>query len=71
MRPFHRFIGNYFLDDGIITLEDLDRALVKQLAWAVQGRPLKIGEVLMEMRLITRAQLNDVLARQAQDEENG
>ncbi|MBI5304876.1 MAG: hypothetical protein HY868_22265 [Chloroflexi bacterium] len=67
MKALKKYIGNYLLDDGVVVLEDLDRALQKQIAWAAQGRSVKIGDVLIEMQLITRAQLENALARQARD----
>lgn len=67
-REFRKYIGNYLLEDQAIVLEDLDRALQKQITLATQGQVLKIGDVLVEMGLITRAQLDSALARQIRDE---
>ncbi len=67
-REFRKYIGNYLLEDQAIGLEDLDRALQKQITLATQGQVLKIGDVLVEMGLITRAQLDSALARQIRDE---
>lgn len=61
------FIGGYLLEDGAITLSDLDRGLDLQLHLASQGREMRLGEVLIEMNIITPEQLERALARQARD----
>ena len=68
-RPIAGFIGGYLIADGVVTLEELDRALERQLRLAAQGRDLRLGEVLVEMSLVTNAQLKRALARQAADQE--
>ena len=65
MRVLRKFIGNYLLEENVITLEDLDRALQRQLELGARGRPMKLGDVLVEMGLITRAQLEHALERSA------
>ena len=67
MRALGKFIGNYLLEDRALTLEDLDRALQKQLELAMSGQPLKIGDVLVQMGVITPEQLRRALERQARD----
>lgn len=62
------FIGGYLIDDGALTLPDLDRALVVQLRLQAQGRQMRLGEVLIEMGLITREQLTRALERQQREE---
>ncbi|MBI4786108.1 MAG: hypothetical protein HY782_03560 [Chloroflexi bacterium] len=62
------FIGGYLIDDGALRLEDLDRGLEMQLRLAAQGRQARLGEVLIEMGIITREQLARALKRQAHEE---
>lgn len=62
------FIGGYLIDDGVLTLRDLDRALLVQLRLSAQGRQVRLGEVLIELGLITREQLNHALERQQREE---
>jgi hypothetical protein len=62
------FIGGYLIDDGVLTLKDLDRALQVQLRLHAQGRQVRLGEVMIEMGLITREQLTRALERQQREE---
>ena len=62
------FIGGYLIDDGALTLPDLDRGLERQLRLAAQGRQARLGEVLIEMGIITPEQLDGALKRQAKEE---
>jgi hypothetical protein len=66
-RPFRKFIGNYLLEDNALTLKDLDRALARQLELGFRDQPMKLGDVLIELGLITRAQLERALERQARE----
>jgi hypothetical protein len=65
-RRLNGFIGGYLIDDGALQIEDLDRGLVHQLELALEGRPLRIGVVLVEMGLITMPQLERALQLQSQ-----
>jgi hypothetical protein len=62
------FIGGYLIDDGALTLGDLDRALGVQLRLSTQGRQVRLGEVLIDMGLITEEQLTRALERQQREE---
>ncbi|MBI5650829.1 MAG: hypothetical protein HZC40_10370 [Chloroflexi bacterium] len=66
-RAFRKFIGNYLLEDNVLTLADLDRALARQLELGFRDQPMKIGDVLIEMGVITRVQLERALERQARE----
>ncbi len=66
-RPIAGFIGSYLIADGALTLAGLDRGLERQLQLSGHGRPMLLGEVLIEMGLITREQLDHALGRQARD----
>ena len=67
-RRIKGFITGYLFEDGLLTLEQLDFALERQLDLIVQGRPLPLGEVLIEMGIITREQLERVRAIQWSEE---
>lgn len=67
-RRIKGFITGYLLEDGVLTLEQLDSALEHQLELTVQGRSLTLGDVLVEMGMVTREQLERVRARQWTEE---
>jgi hypothetical protein len=67
-RRIKGFIGGYLFESGLLTLEQLDSALERQLELIVQGRALRLGEVLVEMGVITRGQLEQAKTRQWTDE---
>ena len=69
LRRIIGFVGGYLIEFGAITFEDLDRGLEGQLRYAVLGRDLRIGEVMIEMGIITRAQLDRALGLQKSEEE--
>jgi hypothetical protein len=58
------FIGGYLFEAGKITLEQLDAALDRQLELTVQGRPLRLGQVLVETGAITQDDLEQAHSRQ-------
>lgn len=57
-RRIKGFVSGYLFDCGAMTVEQLDAALERQLELAVQGRPLPLGEVLVETGAVTRDQLS-------------
>ncbi len=61
------FIGGYLIDDGVLTLEQLDRALQRQIELGLQGQVMLLGQVLILMGLVTPDQLERALKRQAED----
>jgi hypothetical protein len=65
-RSLNGFIGGYLIDSGALQIEDLDRGLIRQVELALEGRPVRIGTVLMELGLITQPQLDQALQIQAQ-----
>jgi hypothetical protein len=62
------FIIGYMFEAGLITLEQLDLALERQLELIVQGHALSLGEVLVEMGVVTREQFDRVQTRRWTDE---
>lgn len=67
IRRIKGFISGYLFEAGAITLEQLDAALERQLELIAQGRPLRLGEVLVEMGAITREQLVQAQNRDSTD----
>ena len=61
------FIGGYLVDQGSITLEQLDHALVHQVELALQGESLSIGQVLLRLGYVTTQDLERAIKRQQQD----
>ena len=60
------FIGGYLIDDGALQIEDLDLGLIRQIELALDGRPARLGEVLVQLGLITLPQLEQAIQRQTQ-----
>jgi hypothetical protein len=58
------FIVGHLFEAGLITLEQLDSALERQLELIVKGDNLSLGEVLVEMGIITREELDRVRSRE-------
>jgi hypothetical protein len=69
MRPIRGFIGGCLFEAGLITLEQLDAALERQLELIAQGRSMRLGEVLVQMGAVTREQLEQAQSRQWTEEE--
>jgi hypothetical protein len=67
-RRIKGFISGYLLESGLITIEQLDMGLERQLELIVQGRVLRLGEVLVETGAITREQLEQAQTRMWTDE---
>jgi hypothetical protein len=62
------FVGGYLIADSALTLEELDRGLEQQLRLSARGREMRLGQVLIEMGLVTRDQLERALKQQELDE---
>ena len=62
--PAVQSLGQYLIDEGLLTHEQLAEALELQRSLEAQGRPRRLGEVLAFMRAITPDQLAAVLERQ-------
>ena len=59
------FIGGYLIDDGALTLEELDDGLLQQLSLAQQGRAMRLGEVLVDLGYVTPKQVDRAVERHA------
>lgn len=61
------FTCGYLFEAGKLTLEQLDLALERQLSLQAQGRALRLCDVLVELGVITRADLESALSRQSDE----
>lgn len=57
-------LGEYLIEDGVLTGAQLQRALARQHELHGRGEKKRIGEVLLEMQLVTEEQLQLALDRQ-------
>jgi hypothetical protein len=57
-------IGEYLIDRGVLNAEDLDRALDYAHELSEAGQPHLLGQVLLELKLINRETLDQVITEQ-------
>ncbi|MCZ7552956.1 MAG: hypothetical protein B6D39_05845 [Anaerolineae bacterium UTCFX2] len=57
-------IGDYLIERGLLKPSQLQRALALQEQRARAGKPLLLGQVLLELNLITRETLDEVITAQ-------
>lgn len=57
-------IGEYLIEKGALTQADLDRALVYSRQLAEEGSPQLVGQVLLELGLVPRETLDQVITEQ-------
>lgn len=57
-------IGEYLIDQGLLTPDQLERALHRQKQLSDQGRHRLLGQTLMEMELVDRETLDRAITRQ-------
>ena len=67
-KRFIGFVGGYLIDDGVLTLEQLDRGIVRQIRLAEQGQVTKLGQVLIDLGYITPTDLARALQQRAADQ---
>lgn len=67
-KRFVGFIGGYLIDDGALTLEQLDDGILRQIRLAEEGKATKLGEVLIDLGFITRADLKHAIQRRVADQ---
>lgn len=60
-------IGEYLVDDGALTPTQVETVLARQKDMAARGERKRFGEVLLEMRLVTPAQLQAAIDRQQRE----
>lgn len=51
------FIGGYLIDQGTLTLRQLDEALLYQLRRAEAGEMLSLADVLLRLKMATRVDI--------------
>ena len=59
-----RTLGEYLVEDGALTEEQMQRALARQHELQARGDRKRIGDVLLELGLVTAEQLQAALDRQ-------
>lgn len=59
-------LGDILLERSALSLQDLQFALARQERLRREGKPVKIGDLLVELGLIQRAQLEQALSLQGQ-----
>jgi hypothetical protein len=59
-----RTLGEYLMEDGVLTHAQVQRALAHQHELHSRGERKRIGEVLLELGLVTEPQLQRALDRQ-------
>ncbi len=57
-------IGEYLIDQGLLTPDQLERALHRQKQLSDQGKHRLLGQTLMEMELVDRETLDRAITRQ-------
>lgn len=57
-------IGEYLLDQGLISSAQLDQALARQKSLADQGKQQLLGQTLIKMRFVDRETLDRAITRQ-------
>lgn len=62
--PAVQSLGQYLIDEGILTHDQLAEALALQRSLEAKGHPRRLGEVLALMRAINSEQLQKALDRQ-------
>jgi two-component system, OmpR family, phosphate regulon response regulator PhoB len=65
--PAVQTLGQYLIDEGVLTHEQLAEALERQRFYEARGHPRRLGEVLAIMRAISAEELEKVLERQRKD----
>lgn len=67
--PAVQTLGQYLIDSGILTHEQLAEALERQRFYEKRGHPRRLGEVLAIMRAISPEELERVLEQQRKEKE--
>ncbi len=57
-------LGRYLLEAGALTPVQLEAALAYQKKLAAAGKPVKLGEILVDRRIITQAELDSAVKNQ-------
>jgi DNA-binding response OmpR family regulator len=68
--PAVQTLGQYLIDEGVITRQQLTEALEMQRTLELRGHPRRLGEVLALMQAVTPEQLQAALERQRSKQRN-
>ncbi len=68
--PAVQTLGQYLIDEGVITRQQLTEALEMQRTLELRGHPRRLGEVLALMQAVTPEQLKAALEHQASKQPN-
>ncbi|HEY3321358.1 MAG TPA: serine/threonine-protein kinase [Planctomycetota bacterium] len=63
--PRRDLFGDVAVSKGLLTWAQVRDALKRQLKYKDMGIPIKIGEVCVELRILTQAQCSEILAEQS------
>lgn len=67
-KKFIGFIGGYLIDAGVLTLEELDRGILRQIRMAEEGHVTKLGQALIDLGYITQADLASAIQQRVSDQ---
>ena len=62
-----RVLGEHFIEQGILNQAKVDMALARQRDLAARSERKRLGEILLEMGLVTPQQLLSALDHQQQE----
>lgn len=65
--PAVQTLGQYLIDEGIITHVELNEALERQRFYEARGHPRRLGEILALMKAVSPEELEKALARQKKE----
>jgi len=57
-------VGDYLLEKGLITVTDLQRALLVQDELSTAGKPAQIGQILLSLGMVDRPTLDQAITEQ-------
>jgi len=63
-RPVRRKLGDFLIEAGALTAEQLQQTLAEQAARKCRGQPIQLGELLLESGLVTLETLARALVHQ-------
>ena len=63
-----RRLGQLLVEDGVLTWEELERALARQRGLRDGGTSWTLGEVVVAMRLATVAEVQRAISRQVRED---
>jgi signal transduction histidine kinase len=64
-------MGEFMVEKGIISQEDVERAVELQETRSAEGRPLLLGQALLELGLVSREALDEIITMRILQLQNG